>query len=202
MTRICEPAGCGVRVRVCDDPTTPWEACERLEGAVLGPPFWAHAWPGGVALAQWVTAHPELVRGKTVLDFASGGGVSALACLRAGASSVLATELDVWARAALAENAELNELELRITGDEVTARDDGWDVVLVGDVFYEREPSSRIFEWLQKLYVRGALILIGDPGRSFLPQRSLTCVHVASIAPVPAWDSVLDRPARVWELAP
>ncbi|MFT3710686.1 MAG: 50S ribosomal protein L11 methyltransferase [Archangium sp.] len=201
MTRISEPDGCGVRVRVCDEPSAPWEACERLEGSVLGPPFWAHAWPGGVALAQWVTAHPQLVHGKHVLDFASGGGVSALACLRSGAASVLATELDVWARAAIAENAALNELTLTITGDDVTARDDGWDVVLVGDVFYEREPSARIFEWLTRLHARGAKVLIGDPGRSFLPQRALTCVHVTAIAPVPAWDSVVDRPARVWELS-
>jgi predicted nicotinamide N-methyase len=202
MTRVRAPAGCGeVRLRVCDEPLAPWEACERLEGAVVGPPFWAHAWPGGIALAQWVTAHPEVVRGRDVLDFAAGGGVAALSCVRAGARAVQATELDPWARAALEENAALNALTLEVSADDVTTGDAGWDVVLVGDVFYEAAPSRRILAWLQALRVRGAVVLIGDPGRSFLPQAALRCVGVSAVAPVPAWDSVTDRPARVWELA-
>ncbi|MBL8910581.1 MAG: 50S ribosomal protein L11 methyltransferase, partial [Archangium sp.] len=127
VTAPIEIEGCpGLRARVCPEPALVWEALETAEGTRLGPPFWAHAWPGGVALAQWVTLHPELVRGKRVLDFASGGGVSAIASIRAGALSVLATELDVWARAAILENAHLNGVEetLSVTGDDVTSRDD------------------------------------------------------------------------------
>lgn len=214
MTAPIEIEGChGLRARMCPEPAVVWEALETAEGVRLGPPFWAHAWPGGVALAQWVTLHPEVVRGKRVLDFASGGGVSAIAALRAGAASVLATELDVWAREAIIENANLNafgervgervegaQSSLSVTGDDVTSRDDGWDVVLVGDVFYESEPARVILAWISRLRARGAVVLIGDPGRSFLPQSELRCVHTSTIPPVPAWDSVLDRPARVWEL--
>ena len=202
VTAPIEVEGCaGLRARVCPEPAAVWEALETAEGARLGPPFWAHAWPGGVALAQWVTQRPELVRGKRVLDFASGGGVSAIAAVRAGAASVLATELDPWAREAIFENAALNQVSLEVTGADVTSRDDGWDVVLVGDVFYEAEPSRVIFAWLSRLRARGAAVWIGDPGRSVLPQAALRCVHVSALAAVPAWDSVLDRPARVWELA-
>jgi predicted nicotinamide N-methyase len=80
-------------------------------------------------------------------------------------------------------------------------RDDGWDVVLVGDVFYQAELSRRVHAWLQQLHARGAQLRIGDPGRSFLPMSSLSCVATYQVAPVLAWDSVVDRPARVWTLA-
>lgn len=187
-----------LRLRVAPEPLAPWEATERLEGAVQPPPFWAHAWPGGLALARLVLDGPELVQGLRVLDFASGCGVSAIAAARAGASEVLATELDLFALAAVAENAELNGVRVASSSADVIDTDAGWDVVLVGDVFYEDELSRRIERWLRVLHARGAQIRIGDPGRSFLPMKSLSCVATYAVAPVPAWDSVLDRPARIW----
>lgn len=189
-----------VRLRLAAEPLAPWEATERLAGAVQGPPFWAHAWPGGLALARAVLDAPELVRGRRVLDFAAGCGVSAVAAVMAGASEVLATELDAFARVAIEENAALNGVPLRVTGEDVIGRDDGWDVVLVGDVFYQRELSLRVMRWLAPLHARGAEVRIGDPGRTFLPRDALECVATYGVAPVPAWDSVTDRPARVWRL--
>lgn len=199
VTTPLEVQGCGFRICAAPEPLAVWEATERFSKRVEEPPFWAHAWPGGIALAQWVT--PERVGGKRVLDFAAGGGVSAVAAKRAGAASVLATELDAWALAAIAENAALNSLELAAEARDVVGLDEGWDVVLVGDVFYESEPSRRIFEWLLRLHVRGALVAIGDPGRSFLPRDRLELVFTAQVTPTPAWDSVVDRPARVWQIA-
>lgn len=189
-----------VRLRLAAEPLTPWEATERLTGRMEGPPFWAHAWPGGLALARAVLDAPALVRGKRVLDFASGCGVSAIAAARAGAAEVLATEIDAFAVAAIEENAALNEVRLRVTGEDVVGRDDGWDVVLVGDVFYQHELSLRVMRWLEALHARGAEVRIGDPGRSFLPRDALECVATYAVAAVPAWDSVTDRPARVWRL--
>lgn len=187
-------------LRLAAEPIAPWEATEVRQGAVQPPPFWAHAWPGGLALARLVIDEPGLVRGRRVLDFASGCGVSAIAAARAGAAEVLATELDPFALAAIEENAALNEVSVRVTADDVVGRDDGWDTVLVGDVFYQRELSLQVMAWLQRLHARGAEIRIGDPGRSFLPTALLECVATFVVPPVPAWDSVVDRPARVWRL--
>lgn len=190
-----------LRLRLADEPIAPWAATETKTGAVQPPPFWAHAWPGGLALARTVFDAPELVRGKRVLDFASGCGVSAIAAARAGAGEVLATEIDPFALAAIEENAALNEVTVRVSSEDVIGKDDGWDTVLVGDVFYQAELSRRVWAWLEQLHSRGAEVRIGDPGRSFLPMQWLECVATFTVPPVPAWDSVVDRPARVWRLS-
>ncbi|MGV3620737.1 MAG: class I SAM-dependent methyltransferase [Archangium sp.] len=190
----------GLRLLLADEPLTPWLATEAQSGRVEGPPFWAHAWPGGLALAKWVSESPERVHGKRVLDFASGCGVSAIAAKVMGAREVTATEIDSFACAAVEENAALNGVSLEVRGDDVIGCDDGWDVVLVGDVFYEDELSRRVATWLRTLAARGAVVRIGDPGRSFLPMQSLACEVTYAFSPSPAWDSVVDRPARVWSV--
>lgn len=187
-------------LRLAGEPIAPWEATELRAGSVQPPPFWAHAWPGGLALARLVLDHPELVRGKRVLDFASGCGVSAIAAARAGAAEVIATELDAFALAAIEENAAMNHVSIHVMSQDVIGRDEGWDTVLVGDVFYQAELSRCVLAWLQQLRARDAEIRIGDPGRSFLPMALLECVATYDVPAVPAWDSVVDRPARVWRL--
>lgn len=194
---VAVSGGEGLRVYAAPAPLAVWEATERASGRHEEPPFWAHPWPGGLALAQWVLRRPELVRGKRVLDFAAGGGVTSLAAMHAGAAHVVATELDEWALAAIEENAALNALSVEVSGRDVVGVSGEWDVVLVGDVFYEAELSRRIFEWLRALR---AEVAIGDPGRSFLPREQLELVFTAEVRPNAAWDSVVDRPARVWRL--
>ena len=189
-----------VVLRLASEPIAPWEASEVKLGAVQPPPFWAHAWPGGLALARLVLDSPDLVRGKRVLDFASGCGVSAIAAARAGAAEVIASELDAFAIAAIEENAALNQVQVTVSAEDVIGRDDGWDTVLVGDVFYQAELSRRVMAWLVALTARGAVVRIGDPGRSFLPMALLECVATFDVPPVIAWDSVVDRPARVWRV--
>jgi predicted nicotinamide N-methyase len=201
VTQVVDAPGCEpLRLRLAPEPLAPWQATEALECSVQPPPFWAHAWPGGLALARLMLDSPSLVQGKRVLDFASGCGVSGIAAKKSGARRVLATEVDLFALASVEENAVLNEVELELTSRDVIGTDDGWDVVLVGDVFYEDELSRRIEAWLRVLHARGAEVRIGDPGRSFLPMASLECVATYAMKPVPAWDSVIDRPARVWRL--
>ncbi len=187
-------------LRLAAEPIAPWEASERRAGSVQPPPFWAHAWPGGLALARLVLDAPELVKNRRVLDFASGCGVSAIAAARAGAAEVLATEVDLFAIAAIEENAALNQVSVSVSAVDVVGSDGGWDTVLVGDVFYQAALSTQVMEWLQRLHARGAEVRIGDPGRSFLPMELLECVATFVVPPVPAWDSVIDRPARVWRL--
>jgi predicted nicotinamide N-methyase len=189
-------------LRLADEPITPWAATELQQGGVLQEaPFWAHAWPGGLALARWALDSSQQLGRRRVLDFAAGCGVSAIAAARAGAH-VCATELDPWALAAIEENAALNDVTLEVRSGDVIDLDDGWDVVLVGDVFYRAELASRVERWLRSLVRRGAQVLIGDPGRQFLPLEGLEVVLTCAVPPCPAWDSVLDRPARVWAFRP
>lgn len=145
-----------------------WRATEA-DLAILGipEPYWAFAWPGGQALARHVLDHPERVRGRRVLDFGSGCAIEAIAALRAGASNVLAADVDPWAADAARLNAELNGASLEVTSADLLGRDEGWDIVLVGDMFYEKELATRVSAWLQALAGRGAQVLIGDPGRGF-----------------------------------
>jgi len=185
---------------LADAPVPIWEALETQTGQREGPPFWAHAWPGSLALARAVLDGPDLVAAKTVLDFATGCGVSALAAARAGAKSVYATEIDLHAVNAARLNAELNGCELDVQQRDVIDLDEGWQVVLVGDVFYQAELSKRVYAWLERLHARGATVLIGDPGRTFLPRERLECLATYDSAPNPAWDSVTDRPPRVWRV--
>ncbi len=201
VTHVARPFLCPeLELRLAPEPLGPWEATERATGQVEPPPFWAHAWPGGLALARSLFDAPEVVEGRAVLDFASGCGVSAIAAARCGARSVTATEVDAFALAAIALNAELNGVRVEALARDVIGLDEAWDVVLVGDVFYQRELAARVGAWLDALAARGALVLIGDPGRSFLPQARLRCVATFSVCGVPEWDSVVDRPARVWRV--
>lgn len=152
-----------------------WQRTEEELGEMgLPPPFWAFAWAGGQALARHILDHPGLVRGRRVLDFASGSGLVAIAAVKAGASGVEAADIDRFAQAAIGLNAELNDVtNIAIAGTNLIGRDAGWDVVLAGDIAYERDLAEQVFSWLFTLSGRGAQVLIGDPGRSYLPRTKL-----------------------------
>jgi len=151
-----------------------WKSTEEeLAAQGVPPPFWAFAWAGGQALARYVLDNAELVRGKHVLDFATGSGIVAVAVMKAEAASVLAVEIDDFAIAATELNAEANGVRVAAEHRDVVGVDEGWDVVLAGDVCYERAMSERVFAWLTALARRGALVLIGDPGRNYLPKDRL-----------------------------
>lgn len=184
-------------LHLADAPVPVWEAVEAQERRRCGPPFWAHLWPGSWALALHVGAGGDL-RGRRVLDFACGGGAAGLAAAWRGAE-VLAADVDPYAAVCAGLNAAAWEVPLSTTEDDLVGRDDGWDVVLVGDVFYERDLAARVAGWLDGLVRRGAQVLVGDPGRSFFPQGAARLVATTPVPLSAAWDSVLDRPARVWE---
>ena len=152
-----------------------WQATEdTLALSALPPPFWAFAWAGGQALARFLLDHPERVAGRSVLDFGAGSGIVAIAAAKAGAASVLAAEIDHFAAAAIAANASLNDVAIAVTTtdllDTVDAR---WEVVTAGDVCYERPMADRVMGWLRGLAARGTLVLLGDPGRAYLPSEGL-----------------------------
>jgi predicted nicotinamide N-methyase len=153
-----------------------WHATElTLARNGLDPPYWAFAWPGGQAIARYVLDNPDLVRGRCVLDFAAGSGLAGIAAARAGAASVTASELDPIACAAIALNAEANGAALQVSRADLTAGPEasspgaGWDIILAGDVCYERPMAERVFAWLTARGRDGAVVLMADPGRAYLP---------------------------------
>lgn len=164
-----------VRLHLATEVVPIWQMTEEeLEKTGLPPPFWAFAWAGGQALARYILDHPETVRGKRVLDFGSGSGLIAIAAMKAGAISALAADIDLFAAAAIELNAEVNNSSLLVaTEDIVGVPNQGWDVILVGDMCYERPLAERIENWVHDLVADGAQALIGDPGRTYLPKSGL-----------------------------
>lgn len=147
---------------------------DMMEDMDLPPPYWAFAWPGGVALARYLLDTPIEVRGKRVLAFAAGGGIDALAAAKAGARRVEANEIDRVAAAAIALNAEANGLVLDVVTDDIMGQvADRWDVVIAGDVFYENPMAQRAEAWFTALAARGVTVLFADPGRTYLPKRGI-----------------------------
>ena len=175
-TRIARPTIVPeVQLHVADDVVGLWEAMED-EGGGAGedPPFWAAAWPGGQALARYVLDHPETVAGRRVLDLGAGSGLVAVAALRAGASGVLASDIDPYSQTAVVVNAELNGVTgVTVTGDVLDEGPPDVDVVLAGDVCYDREMTSRVLPFLGAAWLAGAAVYLGDPGRAYVPTEGL-----------------------------
>jgi predicted nicotinamide N-methyase len=145
-----------------------WRATEE-ELAKIGvpPPYWAFAWAGGQALARYLLDHPEMVAGKRVLDIGAGSGLVGLAAARAGAALVLAADIDAFSCAAIRLNAAANGCDIGVTQDDLIGAPLAWDVILVGDLFYERPLAERLLAWLSPLSVPA---LLGDPGRNYFPK--------------------------------
>jgi len=154
-----------------------WQATEDwLEQHNVDPPYWAFCWPGGQAIARHLLDHPELVQGRHVVDFAAGSAVSALAAARAGARGVVANDIDALSLVAARLNAEANGLAIATSGEDWLAAGDGEpeaDVVIAGDVCYERAMSARALQWLRSHAARGRLVLLGDPGRNYFSAKGL-----------------------------
>lgn len=160
-----------------------WELIEsEFEERGLAPPYWAFAWPGGQALARHILDEPALVRGRTVLDFASGCGIAGIAAARAGALSVLCADVDPLAEAACRLNGASNQVSIHTTTEDLIGADLVPDIVLAGDVWYERALAERVTRWLADLSARGALVLVGDPGRAYLPTTRLDAIKNYSVA--------------------
>lgn len=190
-----------IRLHVAHEAMDLWQKTEdELESIGLPPPFWAFAWAGGQALARYLIDHPAFVAGLRVLDFASGSGLVAIAAAKAGAASVEAAEIDRFAVAAIGINATVNSVSLATRLDDLIGRDEGWDVVLAGDVCYEQGMAARVVGWLAELEARGACVLIGDPGRSYLPRGRLDEVATYMVPVVGALEDNEIKRTSVWRL--
>jgi predicted nicotinamide N-methyase len=157
-----------IRLYLATEVVPLWRATEEeLEKMGVPPPYWAFAWAGGQALARYILDHPQSVAGKRVLDIGSGSGLVAIAAAKAGAASVLAADIDAFSAAAIALNAAANSATVSVTQDDLIGVEGDWDVILVGDLFYERPLAERLLAWLKPL---GRPALLGDPGRSYFPK--------------------------------
>ncbi|MCE9523698.1 MAG: 50S ribosomal protein L11 methyltransferase, partial [Alphaproteobacteria bacterium] len=130
-----------------------------------------------------------------------GSGLSAIAAMKAGARSVLASEIDAFAIAAIALNARANDVQIESTLEDAVGRDEGWDTVIAGDVCYEREMSGRVFDWLKRLAARGATVLIGDPGRNYLPSSNMTELAVYDVQTTRELEDREVRRTKVWRVS-
>lgn len=171
-----------IELHLADEAHDLWQRTEEeLAEIGLPPPFWAFAWAGGQGLARHILDHPEIVRGKIVLDFASGSGLVAIAAANAGATSVMASDIDPFCETAIRLNAAANGVSIAFDGSDLVGTDRDWDVILAGDVFYEKPFAERLVPWFGALRTRGADILVGDPGRSYLPKSGLERLAVYEV---------------------
>lgn len=165
-----------IALHLADEVTPIWRMTEEELGRIgLPPPFWAFAWAGGQALARYLIDHPEVVAGKQVLDFAAGSGLVGIAALKAGAAGALCADIDGFCAAAVALNGEANGVSPRFTDqDLLDGPPPAVEVIVAGDICYEKPLAERVLAWLGAARARGTTVLIGDPGRSYFPREGLT----------------------------
>ena len=153
------------------------------DGGGAHSPYWAYPWAGGAALARHFLAHPEIVRGRSVLDLGAGSGLVAIAAARAGAMSVIAVDVDPLAAVATKLNAAANGVEVSVVKDDLTkGPPPAVDVIAVGDLFYDGQVALRVTTFLDRCLVAGIDILVGDPGRAFLPYQRLRLIAEYQVA--------------------
>jgi len=193
-----------IRLHVASDAMPLWEMTEEeLEKAGLPPPFWAFAWAGGQALARYILDHPGTVRGKTVLDFGAGSGLDGIAAAMAGAASVLSADIDSFSVEAIRLNSEANDCSLLVTIEDLVGEPNrGWDIVLVGDMCYEQPLAGRIESWLRGFAIEGVMVLIGDPGRTYLPKSGMELLATYNVETTRALEDNDVRRTNVWRLLP
>jgi len=193
-----------IELHLATEITPLWHATEEtLERHQLPPPFWAFPWAGGQALARFVLDHRELIAGKRVLDIGAGSGLVAIAAAKAGARDVTAADIDLFAIEAIGLNAAHNNVAIAAESRDVIGISESlWDAVLVGDMCYERPLAERLTNWLRVLAHNGAVVLLGDPGRAYLPKQGLR--EMARYT-VPTSLELEDRTSRetiIWQLVP
>jgi predicted nicotinamide N-methyase len=185
-----------VRIHMAHEATGLWRIAE---GDDPPPPYWAFPWAGGLALARHVLAHPETVRGHAVLDLGSGSGLVAIAAMKAGASAASAADVDPFAVAAIAANAEANGVAVNVVDRDITgAPPPAVDIILVGDLFYEAALATRVTAFLDRAAAADIAVMVGDPRRAHLPVDRLRLVAEYAVPDVGDVEGMARRPAAVF----
>lgn len=193
-----------IRLHLADEAMELWQKTEEELGEMgLPPPFWAFAWAGGQALARYILDTPDLVAGTSVTDFACGSGLVGIAAMLAGAKSCRAVDIDSFAIEATLANADLNGVKISVEQADITAGDPPeTDLFFCGDVFYDKTMADKVLAFLDRTLDRGTPVLIGDPGRSYLPKERLELLATYHVPVVGALEDSEIKRTCVYRLVP
>jgi predicted nicotinamide N-methyase len=196
-----------ISLYVADEAVPIWQKTEQeLDAMGLPPPYWAFAWAGGQALARYLLDHRAAVASLRVLDLAAGSGLVAIAAALAGAAPVVAADIDAFTDPAIALNAEANDVYIEVVTEDLldrpAPRAPRYDVILVGDLFYERDTAARALAFLDRHATTGTRVLVGDPGRTYLPKDRLTRLAEYSVPVTRELEDLDIKRTTVWELLP
>ena len=192
-----------IRLHLAEESLPIWQKTEEELGQMnVPPPYWAFAWAGGQALARHLMDNRALVEGRSVLDLGSGSGLCAIAALRAGAGRVLASDIDATAVTAIKLNAAANNVAIETTALDLVASAPGsFDVVLVGDLFYERALAEQVLAFVEAARSAGADILVGDPRRNYFPKDRFVLIAEYSVPVTRELEDADIKRTAVWRLA-
>ena len=196
-----------ISLHVADEAVPIWQKTEKeLDAMGLPPPYWAFAWAGGQALARYVLDNRAAVANLRVLDLAAGSGLVAIAAALAGAAPVVAADIDAFTDPAIALNAVANDVYIEVVTDDLldrpAPRAPRYDVILVGDLFYERDTAARALAFLDRHAATGARVLVGDPGRTYLPTNRLSRLAEFSVPVTRELEDLEIKRTTVWALNP
>lgn len=188
-----------IRLHLADEAHDLWLKTEdELDAIGLPPPFWAFAWAGGQGLARYILDHPEIVSGRTVVDFASGSGLVAIAAMKAGAASVLALDTDPWTGHAIRLNAALNDTSVAHENADRIGRPVACDIFLAGDVFYDKTFADRLVPWFEDMVASGVEVVVGDPGRAYCPRQRMVPLATYAVPVTRALEDSEVKKTTVW----
>jgi len=193
-----------IRLHLADEVLPLWRAVQVETADDDAPlPYWAFAWAGGLAIGRYLQEHPEVVAGRRVFDLASGSGLCAIAAMRAGASSVIGADIDAFAAAAIGLNADANRCRVAVQHREVLDDDaPDVDVIVAGDCWYEARLAERALPWLHRARARGIDVLVGDPGRRYLPTAELDELASYDVRTTTELEDMEQKVSRVYRLRP
>lgn len=191
-----------IRLYQADEVTPLWLMTEQdMAVQHLAPPFWAFAWSGGQALARYILEHPEIIRGRRVLDIACGSGLVGIAAMQVGAQSVLCNDIDAYAGAAVTLNTQLNNVELAFTGEDLLTRPiPNVDIILAGDICYEKPMTDAMLTYFRRAALHKIEVYIGDPHRTYFPKTGLIRLADYDILTNADIEDAAIKPASVWKL--
>ena len=191
-----------IRLHLAEESVPIWQKTEEELGLMnVPPPYWAFAWAGGQALARYVLDNPGLFDGRSVLDLGSGSGLTAIAARMAGAKSVLANDIDALSLEAVRLNAAFNGIVVETSqADLLAAPPAPFDVILAGDLFYERQLADTVTVFIERAASNGALVLIGDPQRNYFPKGRFTLAAEYRVAVTRELEDALIKKTAVWRL--
>lgn len=193
-----------IRLHLADEVLPLWHAVQVETGdpdAAL--PYWAFAWGGGLAIGRYLGEHPEAVAGRRVFDLGSGSGLCAIAAMLAGAASATGADIDVFAAAAIERNARANRVRVAVVRRDVLDDEPpDAEVILAGDCWYEAGFAARVLPWLARARDRGIDVLVGDPGRRYLPTDDLEEVAAYDVRTTTELEDMDHKTGRVFTVRP